>query len=138
MIEAISQVNWLAVLAASIANFLLGAIWFVALVAKYYPIVLGIADRPPQKPGPVFLIGPFMCSVFTIAASAVLLRALNIANYSDALALGLLIGIGFLVPMTLNIAINPLFPRPFAYTLLNAPFFILGSLLSCAILVALS
>jgi len=138
MVEAISQVNWLAVLAASIANFLLGAIWFVALVGKYYPIVLGIADRPPQKPGPLFLIGPFICSVFTIATSAVLLRALNVTNYSDALEIGLLIGIGFLVPMTLNIAINPLFPRPFAYTLLNAPFFILGSLLSCAILVALS
>lgn len=136
-IDATSQVNWLAVLAASGANFLLGAIWFVGLVGKYYPIVLGIADRPPQKPGPLFLIGPFMCSVFTIAASAILLRALNIASYSDAFELGLLIGIGFLVPMTINIAINPLFPRPFAYTFLNAPFFILGSLLSCVILVAL-
>lgn len=138
MIEAISQVDWLAVLAASIANFLLGGIWFVALVGKYYPIVLGIADRPPQKPGPLFLIGPFMCSFFTIAASAILLRALGISSNSAALELGLVIGIGYLVPMTLNIAINPLFPRPFAYTLLNAPFFILGSLLSCAILVALS
>lgn len=137
MIEAISQVNWLAVLAAGIANFLLGGIWFVALVGKYYPIVLGITDRPPQEPGPVFLIGPFMCSIFTIAASAVLLRALNVTNHSDALELGLLIGIGFFIPMTLNIAINPLFPRPFAYTLLNAPFFILGSVLSCVILVAL-
>jgi len=33
MIEAISQVNWLAVLAASIANFLLGAISCAILVA---------------------------------------------------------------------------------------------------------
>lgn len=79
-----------------------------------------------------------MCSFFTIAASAILLRALSISSYSAALELGLVISIGYLVPMTLNIAINPLFPRPFAYTLLNAPFFILGSLLSCAILVALS
>ena len=136
MSDAISQVNWLSVLAASVANFLLGGIWFVALVGKYYPIVLGISDRPPQKPGPLFLIGPFVCSVFTIAASAILLRALEIFGYGSALELGFLIGVGFLVPMTLNIAINPLFPRPFAYTLLNAPFFILGSLLSCVILVA--
>jgi hypothetical protein len=39
--------------------------------------------------------------------------------------------------MTLNIAINPLFPRPFHYAAINAPFFVLGSLLASAILVAL-
>lgn len=138
MNDAISHVNWLAVLTASVANFLLGGLWFVALVGKYYPIALGIADRPPQKPGPLFFIGPFVCSAFTIATSAILVHALDITGLGGALQLGLLIGVGYLVPMTLNIAINPLFPRPFFYTILNAPFFILGSLLSCVILVALS
>lgn len=138
MIAAFTHVNWLAVLAASVANFLLGGVWFVVLVGKYYPAALGISDRPPEKDGPISLVGPFVCSALTIATSAILLHALNITSYSDALELGLLIGIGYLVPMTLNIAINPLFPRPFFYTMLNAPFFILGSLLSCAILVALS
>lgn len=138
MIEANMHVNWLAVLAASVANFLLGGVWFVALVGRYYPIALGIADRAPKKDGPLSLVGPFACGAVTITTSAILLRALNITNYSAALELGLLVGLGYLVPMTLNIAINPLFPRPFFYTLLNAPYFILGSLLSCAILTALS
>lgn len=138
MIAMLSHVNWLAVLAASVAHFLLGAIWFVALVGRFYPIALGISDRPPEKPGALSLVGPFVCSAITIATSAILLHALNITSYGPALELGLLIGVGYLVPMTLNIAINPLFPRPFFYTALNAPFFILGSLLSCAILVALS
>ncbi len=39
--------------------------------------------------------------------------------------------------MTMTIAINPLFPRPFYYTALNAPYFLIGSLLSCTILAAL-
>ncbi|NEU13232.1 DUF1761 domain-containing protein [Methylobacterium sp. BTF04] len=138
MIDALSHVNWLAVGVASVAHFLLGAAWFVGLVGKYYPVVLGIADRPQKSSGPLSLAGPFACTAVTIATSAVLLRALGITTYGDALLLGALVGIGYLVPMTLNIAINPLFPRPFAYTALNAPFFVTGSLMSCAILVALS
>jgi hypothetical protein len=138
MNDVMFHVNWPAVLAASVANFLLGGIWFAALVGKVYPIALGIADRAPQKDGPLSLIGPFVCGAVTIVTSAMLLRALNITGYGAALELGLLIGLGYFVPMTLNIAINPLFPRPFFYTLLNAPYFILGSMLSCVILVALS
>jgi len=138
MIEALSHVNWLAVGVASVAHFLLGAAWFVGLVGKHYPVVLGIADRPQEKPGLLSLAGPFACTSFTVATSAILLRTLGITTYGDALVLGALVGVGYLVPMTLNIAINPLFPRPFAYTALNAPFFVVGSLMSCTILEAIS
>ena len=138
MSDALSHVNWPAVLAAAVANFLLGGFWFVVLVGKFYPVALGIADRPPQKDGALSLVGPFACGAVTIATSAILLRALHITSYGNALELGLLVGLGYLVPMTLNSAINPLFPRPFFYTLLNAPYFIVGGLLSCTILTALS
>ena len=137
MIEAFSHVNWLAVLAASVAHFILGGIWFAVLFAKPYARALGIADRPPQKPGAIFMIGPFVCGAVTIATTAVLLRALGITAYGDALALGALVGIGYLAAMTLNIAINPLFPRPFAYALVNAPMFVIGSVMTSVILVAM-
>jgi len=138
MIEALSHVNWLAVGIAIVAHFILGAAWFIGLIGKQYPIVLGIADRPQEKRGLLTLDGPFACTAVTIATSATLLRALGIATYGDALGLGVLVGVGYLIPMTLNIAINPLFPRPFAYTVLNAPFFVIASLMSCTILVAMS
>lgn len=138
MNEALSQVNWLGVLAAGVAQFVLGGIWFGAVVAGPYRVAMGIADRPADKPGALLLIGPFLCSLVIITTTAVLLRALGITGYGDALLLGTWVGLGYLLPMTLTIAINPLFPRPFAYTALNAPFFVIGSLMSCAILVALS
>ncbi|GJD79923.1 DUF1761 domain-containing protein [Methylobacterium gregans] len=138
MIDALSHVNWLAVLVASVAQFVLGGIWFAGLVAKRYAAALGIADRPRQKPGPLFFGGPLVCGTVIIAATAILLRVLGITTYDRAFALGLLVGLGYLVPMTLTIAINPLFPRPIAYALLNAPFFVAGSLMSCVILTALS
>lgn len=137
MIEALSHLNWVAVAVASVAHFLLGAVWFVGLVGSRYSAVLGVAHQPKQSPGVLALAGPFACAAVTVVASAILLLALGITTYGDALALGALVGVGYLVPMTLNIAINPLFPRPFAYTALNAPYFVLGSVMSCAILVAM-
>ena len=137
MIQAVHQINWLAVLAATVAHFVLGAIWFGVLFSKQYANALGIADRPQQMPGLLFLIGPFVCGLFLVLTTALLLRALGITAYSDALMLGALVGIGYFSAMTLNIAINPIFPHPFLYTLINAPMFFIANLMSCAILTAI-
>lgn len=66
MTHVFFELNWLAILAASLSHFCLAGFWFVVLVAKPYAAALGIADRPPQKPGPLLLIGPFVCSTITI------------------------------------------------------------------------
>lgn len=137
MTDAFAQLNWIAILAAAIAHFVLGGVWFGALVGRHYRHALGIADRPVQKPTALFFVGPFLCALVTIVTSAVLIRMLGMTGYGDAIALGALVGVGYIGAMTVNIAINPLFPRPFYYALLNVPFFLIGSLLSCAILVAL-
>lgn len=137
MNDAFAQLNWIAILAAAVAHFVLGGVWFGALVGRHYQVALGIADRPPQKPTAIFFVGPFLCALVTIVTSAVLIRMLGSIGYGDALALGALVGIGYLGAMTLNIAINPLFPHPFRYALINVPYFLFGSVLSCVILVAL-
>lgn len=138
MLAAFSQINWLAILVATVAHFMLGGIWFAALFGKHYARALGIADRPPQKPGLIFMAGPFVCGAITIVTTAVLLRALAITDYGNALTLGAIVGLGYLGAMTVNIAINPLFPRPFFYAAINVPMFFIGSLMTCAILTAMS
>jgi hypothetical protein len=138
MNQAFQQINWIAVLAASVAHFAFGGIWFMVLFGERYAAALGIADRPAQTPGPRFMFGPLLCGTVNIATTALLLNALQIQQFGDAMVLGVIVGIGYLVPMTVNIAINPLFPRPFYYALINGPMFFIGSLMSCAILVAMS
>jgi hypothetical protein len=128
----------LAVLVASVAHFVLGGAWFMGLVGKQYGVALGRDDLQGQKPGPLFIVGPFVCSLIVIITSAVLLRALSVTTYAGAAIFALVVGVGYLTPMVVNIAINPNFPRPFFYSLLNAPFFILGSLVASLILVAMA
>lgn len=112
MTEVFSHVNWVAVLVADVAHFFLGGIWFMGLFGRHYAAALGIADRPRQTPGPVFLVGPFVCSTVTIATTAFLLRALAIRTYTDALALGMMVGIGYLAAMTVNRCDQSAFPTP--------------------------
>lgn len=136
MINAFFAVNWFAVLAATLAQSVLGGLWYGAVFTKPYAASLDLEGPLPQHPR--FIVGPLVCATALSTTSAILLRALQITTYADALAFGALVGVGYLATMTLNIAINPLFPRPFAYALVNAPMFVLGSLLSCSVLTALS
>jgi hypothetical protein len=136
MIEAFAQVNWLAILTASIAHFVLGGVWFKVLFRDAYAAALSLSDRLQTKPAPSFLIGPFLCGTVNIVTTALLLRALRIATYADALVLGSIVGVSYLAAV--NIAINPLFPQPFRYSLVVAPMFVVGRLMTSVALIAMS
>jgi len=137
MLAAFAHVSWFAVFVASVAQFVLGGVWFTVLFGKAYAAALGIADRPAQKPSALMIAGPFVCSLFTITTTALLLKALSVTTYAGAVEVGLVVGVGFLSAMTVNIAINPLFPRPFRYAAINVPFFLVGSVIASVVLTAM-
>lgn len=132
------DLHWLGVLTAAVAHFMLGGAWFMGLVAKHYQVALGRNDPPNAKPSPLVIVGPAVCSLVIIVTTAMLLKALAIVTYGAAIGFGVFIGFGYLTPMVMVIAINPNFPRPFYYTAINAPYFVLGSVLSCVLLTAMS
>lgn len=137
MLSAFSEIHWLAVAAATIASFILGGLYFMVLVPKPYLYVTGREKLPKEQQtvsGAIFMVGPLVCSLITIIADAYLIRALGVSTAMDAAMLGLIVGLGFLVPMTFNIAINPLFPRPLQYGLLNTPYFLASNVVACILL----
>lgn len=138
MLDQLAQINWLAILAATVANAMLGAAWFMGIVGKRYAIALGRTDLGDQKPSALAIVGPMACGLVVTVTDAVLLRSLGITTYGATLWFGALTGAGYLVAQTVNIAINPNIPRPFYYSALNAPYFLLGNLVSCAIITAMS
>jgi hypothetical protein len=135
MSDAINQINLLSILAALVPSFIFGGVWYGVVVAKIYVIALGREALPVQKPGPLFIIGPLVCNLFVVTTSAILLRMLQVESVEGALAFGILVGIGYILSTVMNVAINPNFPRPFLYTLINAPYFIASSLMTSVILV---
>jgi len=135
MLNAFTDINWIGVVIATVAAAVLGGVYFGALVPKQYLRVLGRdADQAPA-PTVVAMAGPPVCLLLTVLASAVLVAALELTSVGDALVFGLVVGIGYLVAMTFQIAINPNFPHPIRYGVLNAPYFVVVSLVTSLVLV---
>ena len=133
----LSSLHWLAILLAFIPYFFLGALWFTLLFKKQYLKSLGKENVPEQKPAPIFIIGPAICTLVITICSAVLLHALDVQTYEGALAFALTIGVGYLVANTVNIAINPNIPRPLLYGMVTGSYHLVGIVIACTILHAM-
>lgn len=134
---ALASINIWGVLAAAAFAFLFGGVYYGALTPRYYAVAMGREGEPPAAPSPLLILGPFLCNVVMIVTTAILLRMTGMETFAHAVALGLLIAIGFLLPMCMMIAINPNFPRPFYYTALNAPYLLTSAVVYAAILTLL-
>ncbi|MCF1475087.1 MULTISPECIES: DUF1761 domain-containing protein [Rhizobium/Agrobacterium group] len=132
--SAFAQISLWGVLAASAFGFVFGGVYFGALVPKYYAIALGRETMPVARPDMLTILGPFVCNIIMIVTTAALRRMIGVVSLTDALSLGLVIGVGYLLAMCMTIAINPNFPRPFYYTMVNAPYFLVSSLVMSAVL----
>ncbi len=137
LLNLFSGLNWMAIAAAAVASFVLGGMWFTVLFGKAYAIYLGKQNALPAMPAPIFIIGPFICSIVTIITNAILIQALNIRSIVDTLIFGAIVGIGYLVSTTVNIAINPNIPHPLLYGLISGGYFLLSNLIINVILVLL-
>ena len=136
MISQLASLNWISVLIAFVVYFLLGALWFTLFFSKQYKISLGRDNETiPNKP--IFIVGPALCSLVITIGTAVLIYALNIQSFSAALEFSLLVGIGYLVANTVNIAINPNIPRPILYGVISGTYHLLGILMVSIILVTM-
>ena len=133
----VSQVNWLAVLVATLPTTVLGFVYFAVTFGKTYATILGRPFDPKAKPAPIFIVGPLICTLVTNIANAIFIKAMGITMIGDALSFGALVGVGYLVATMTNVAINPNMPHPLRYAILNAPYFLAINLIACAILVSM-
>lgn len=136
MINQLANLNWIGVAVASVMYFIIGGLWFTVFFSKPYKVSLGKANETlPNKP--IFVVGPMLCTIVITIASAVLIYALNINSYGGAIEFALLVGIGYLVANTVNIAINPNIPRPILYGIISGSYHLICINLASVIIVAL-
>ena len=136
MIQLLANLNWVSVLLSFVVYFVLGALWFTLFFRKPYKISLGKASETlPNKP--IFIVGPALCSFVITLASAILIYALHIQSFGQALGFAMLVGVGYLFANTVNIAINPNIPRPILYGIISGAYHLAGILLVSVILVAM-
>lgn len=131
---AIASINIWGVLAAAAFAFVFGGVYFGVLTPKFYAVAMGREGELPANPSPLVIVGPFLCNVVMIVATAILLQVTGTEALAQAVALGHLVAVGYLLPMCMMIAINPNFPKPFYYTALNAPYLLVSAVMYSIIL----
>ncbi|WP_116107362.1 DUF1761 domain-containing protein [Lewinella sp. IMCC34191] len=137
MLTSFSSLSWLGIAAAFAVYFVLGGLWFTVFFKRPYAYSLGKDAATLQNSAPIFIIGPAACSLVITVTTALLIQSLDITTIGAAIVFALVIGTGYLVANTVNIAINPNIPRPMLYGAISGAFHLTGITLASIILVAM-
>ena len=115
-----------------VLNVVLGTLWYQPfLFGRMYSELTGQpVDGPPN---PKKLGTAVVCSLMTVLALAVLLSALGITAIPEALALSLLISIGFVVAVNLPIYLYD--GHPLRLFMINSGLTVTGLMLNAVLLV---
>ncbi|RST87672.1 DUF1761 domain-containing protein [Aquibium carbonis] len=129
-----TDISWIGIIAATVASFGLGGLWFTALFGRAYSAALGRMHDPNARPAPLMIAGPAVWSLVTAFAMAVLMASLRIETTSEALGLGFFVGLGFLAATTINTGINPNIPNPMLYGAVSGGYHLAAGLVIALVL----
>lgn len=90
-----SDLNWWAILVATAAAFVLGGIWYGPVFGQAWLAALG-KSADDLKPSPMPFIVSFFTALLTCIVLAMLMSGLGIVTLGGGLAMGALVGIGFI------------------------------------------
>lgn len=95
------DVNWLAVLIATIAHQALGALWYGVIFRDMWMTAIGMNSEEieRQAPGGEMVFG-IVASAISVATMALILTAYDDPSIGDGITLGALAGIGFVAAAT--------------------------------------
>lgn len=136
MFNVLNEVNWLVILLATVAYFILGAAWFTPLFGKAYDKGTGVKRSSKQKWPVIYYYAPFLSSLVVTVALGIALYALNIQNLTDAVILGILFGIS-LAAISFSNAVTPNMPRPVTFGFVVGGYHLLSAVIVSVIIFTL-
>lgn len=134
--QIFSDINWLAILVAAIAYFMLGAVWYSkALFGAKWAAVVGLDMTDPNKSKGMakMMTGTFVLILIACMGIAMLVTRMDLSVLPSALKLGLITGICF---ATTAVSISFIYEsRPTALYFIDCGYHLAGHLIAAIILV---
>jgi hypothetical protein len=97
VLDAFENLNWLAVLLAGLAYFVLGAIWYSNLLfGRQYRAAIGAGEEPATPPV-VSLIVNLVGWLVAALAMGLIATAIGADGFADGAVLGLVVWLGFVL-----------------------------------------
>jgi len=135
MFDVISDLNWLGIVLATVAYFILGALWFTPLFGALYDKAMGFSRPKKYKWGMIYYVMPAVSAFMVSLTTGALTEALALVELSDAIILGIVVGIGYTGAVSFNNAVNPKTPRPLLYGAVTGSYHLVGAILVSIIII---
>lgn len=133
LLDAFADLNWLAVLVAGLAYFVMGALWYTdALMGRQYRAALGLDPDAKATPDPTPLVINFVGWLVSALALGLVATAVGAEGVAEGLILGLVVGVGVVV--TQMLVTTTYEGRGNALFKVNAPYVIIGYMVMGVIL----
>ncbi|MDQ3576504.1 MAG: DUF1761 domain-containing protein [Actinomycetota bacterium] len=136
-LAALGDLNWLAVIVATIAFFALGGLWYSNLLfGKQWSAAVGWEATEGDKPPITLYLMPLLTCFISSVAVAILAAATDTDTVGEGLVLGLVTGLG-LAAMALLVTgfFDPKKPQPMVWVAITSAYHIVG-LVIVAVIVA--
>jgi hypothetical protein len=132
--EVLGDLNWLAVIVATVAYFALGGLWFASAVFGRAWIRASGIEMPEGGPGVAFYVGPLTTCLVATIATAMLAEATASDTLGEGLVLGLVLGVGLaLTTLFVTGIFDPKKPEPMTWFAITGGYHLVGLLIVGAI-----
>jgi hypothetical protein len=132
--DTLGELNWLAVIVATVVYFALGALWYAPPVfGNTWMRSAGIVIQEGQRPGPAIYLTPLAAYFISVIATAMLAQATGSDTFAEGVVLGLVVGVGYAVVGTAVEATFGNRPQNGAWFLITASYNLVGLLISAVI-----
>ncbi|NOU20020.1 MAG: DUF1761 domain-containing protein [Bacteroidales bacterium] len=136
---ALTDINWLAVLVATIAYSAFSGIWHKQFAfGKKWENAMGFNRPENWKETAIYFVVPSISCLTTSSVIAILLNLINVTTFKGALTLGLLSGIGFATAVTFTNAVIPTMKKPLVFGAITGTAHAIGITLVTIIIYAIS
>lgn len=125
LFDAFAELNWLAVLVAGLAYFVLGALWYTnVLFGRQYRAAVGVNPDEQGQPDPKLLVTNLVGWLVAALALGLMAVAIGAEGVVDGVVLGLVVGIGMVgAHQVVNASYEG---RGTAVLKVNGPYMIIG------------
>ena len=125
--DAFGDVNYLAVLVAAVAYFVLGAIWYIPpVMGAAWQRAGGIEVPEGEGPSPILFAGTLVAYFVAGLATAMLAVGTGTDTAAEGVLLGLIVGVGYAFTAAAVGALYDRKPQPMAWWLINGIFNVVG------------
>lgn len=132
--DVLGDLNWLAVIVATVAYFALGAIWYAPPVFGNLWMRSG-GIQTPDQPQATFYIIPFLTCFLATVAVGMLAAATATDTVAEGIVLGLVTGVGIaLSALFVTGFFDPQKPQPAVWVAVVSGYHVVGLVIAAIIL----